>query len=159
MTDSRMTDLLRTRPVTTPAMLAVFSDRTTIAHALAFESALSQAQVGTGVIPPDVAQAIADACANLVIDPAELADDRRERRRDDRLIERRQQQDQQERGERQPHAAGLLVVRGLAHDANASRRACARIVPNRSSATFPGAWRDDGTFAGAGVRTRTPTSR
>ncbi|MEG8030834.1 3-carboxy-cis,cis-muconate cycloisomerase [Sphingomonas aurantiaca] len=75
MTDSRMTDLLRTRPVTTPAMLAVFSDRTTIAHALAFESALSQAQVGTGVIPPDVAQAIADACANLVIDPAELADE------------------------------------------------------------------------------------
>ena len=75
MADDRMTDLLRTRPVTTPAMLAVFSDRTTIAHALAFESALSQAQVGTGVIPPDVAQAIADACANLVIDPAELADE------------------------------------------------------------------------------------
>ena len=75
MTDSRMTDLLRTRPVTTPAMLAVFSDRTTIAHALAFESALARAQAGTGVIPADIAQAIADACANLVIDPAELADE------------------------------------------------------------------------------------
>ena len=75
MTDSRMTDLLRTRPVTTPAMLAIFSDRTTIAHALAFESALAMAQAGTGVIPPDIAQAIADACATLVIDPAELADE------------------------------------------------------------------------------------
>jgi 3-carboxy-cis,cis-muconate cycloisomerase len=75
MTDSHMTDLLRTRPVTTPAMLAVFSDRAAIAHALAFESALARAQAGTGVIPPDIAQAIADACANLVIDPAELADE------------------------------------------------------------------------------------
>ena len=75
MADDRMTELLRTRPVTTPAMLAVFSDHTTIAHALAFESALAMAQAGTGVIPPDIAQAIADACATLVIDHAELADE------------------------------------------------------------------------------------
>jgi 3-carboxy-cis,cis-muconate cycloisomerase len=56
-------------------MLAVFSDRSTIVHALSFESALAQAQAGTGVIPADIAQAIADACATLDIDPAELADE------------------------------------------------------------------------------------
>ena len=75
MTDVPMTDLLRTRPVATPAVLTVFADHSTIAHALAFESALALAQADTGVISSDIAQAIVEACASIVIDPAELADE------------------------------------------------------------------------------------
>lgn len=75
MTDIPMTDLLRTRPVATPAMLAVFADPATIAHALAFESTLALAQAETGVIADEVAQAIVEACATIVIDPAALADE------------------------------------------------------------------------------------
>ena len=44
-----------------------------------------------------------------VLDPAELADDRRQRRRDDRLVERRQQQDQHQRAEDQADARCLLL--------------------------------------------------
>jgi hypothetical protein len=43
-----------------------------------------------------------------MLDPAEIADDRRQRRRDDRLIERRQQQHEHERPEDQAEARGLL---------------------------------------------------
>jgi len=75
MTDIPMTDLLRTRPVATPAMLAVFADPATIAHALAFESTLALAQAETGVIAGEVAQAIVEACATIVIDPTALADE------------------------------------------------------------------------------------
>jgi 3-carboxy-cis,cis-muconate cycloisomerase len=70
-----MTDLLRTRPTASPAMLTVFDDATTIAYALAFEAALAQAEAAEGLIAADVAQAIADACATLAIDPAALADE------------------------------------------------------------------------------------
>jgi 3-carboxy-cis,cis-muconate cycloisomerase len=70
-----MTDLLRTRPAATPAMLGVFSDDTTITHALAFEAALARAQAAEGVIAPAVAQAIANACATLAVDPATLAEE------------------------------------------------------------------------------------
>jgi hypothetical protein len=43
-----------------------------------------------------------------VIEPAELADDRRQRRRHDRLIERGKQQDEQQRGEDQPDPLARL---------------------------------------------------
>lgn len=70
-----MTDLLRSRPVATPAMLAVFDDNATICHALAFQAALSRAEVAVGLIAADVGQAIADACTTLAIDPVILADE------------------------------------------------------------------------------------
>ncbi len=70
-----MTDLLRTRPATTPAMLAVFDDDATIAHALAFEGALARAQAAEGVISEDLASAIVDACITIAIDPAALAEE------------------------------------------------------------------------------------
>ena len=41
-----------------------------------------------------------------MLDPAEIADDRRQRGRDDRLVERGQQQDQHQRAEDQPRRAG-----------------------------------------------------
>jgi 3-carboxy-cis,cis-muconate cycloisomerase len=70
-----VSDLLRWRTVATPAMIAAFDDRATIAHALAFEVALARAQGATGVIAPAVAEAIADGLADLRIDPAELAEE------------------------------------------------------------------------------------
>ncbi len=70
-----MTGLLRTRPATTPAMLAVFADDAAIAHALAFEAALARAQVAEGVIAADVGAAIVAACARVAIDAATLADE------------------------------------------------------------------------------------
>lgn len=65
--------LLRTRPATTPEMLAVFDDTATITHALAFEAALAQAEAAEGVIAADVADAIVAACDGFMIDPAVLA--------------------------------------------------------------------------------------
>ncbi len=70
-----MTDFLRTRPATTPAMLAVFDDDATIAHALAFEGALARAQATEGVISEELASAIVDACITIAIDPAALAEE------------------------------------------------------------------------------------
>lgn len=67
--------LLRTRPATTPAMLAVFDDAATIAHALAFEVALARAEAAEGLIAADVADAIVAACAGLAIGPAALAEE------------------------------------------------------------------------------------
>lgn len=70
-----MSSLLRTRPAATPAMLALFDDRAVIAHALAFEAALAEAEAAAGLIDPAHAQEIAAACATLAIDPAALADE------------------------------------------------------------------------------------
>jgi 3-carboxy-cis,cis-muconate cycloisomerase len=70
-----MSDLLRTRISSTPEMLTVFSDDTTIAHALAFEAALAAAQATEGVIPQHTADAIARASATIRIDPAALAEE------------------------------------------------------------------------------------
>lgn len=70
-----MSDLLRTRISTTKAMLAVFSDNTFIAHALAFEAALAAAEAAEGLIPPNLAAEIARACAKIQIDPIKLADE------------------------------------------------------------------------------------
>jgi len=49
-----------------------------------------------------------------VLDPAEVADDRRQRRRDDGLVERREQHDEQQRPEDQADARGLLRRRAHA---------------------------------------------
>lgn len=68
-----MTDLLRTRSATTDAMLAVFDDATTLAHALMFEAALARAEAALGLISREAAAAIEQACASFAIDPAELA--------------------------------------------------------------------------------------
>jgi 3-carboxy-cis,cis-muconate cycloisomerase len=70
-----MSDLLRTRISSTNAMLAVFSDRAVIAHALAFETALANAEAAEGLIPQAVADDIAAACATIHLDPATLADE------------------------------------------------------------------------------------
>lgn len=70
-----MSDLLRTRIATTNPMLAVFSDRAAIAHALAFEAALAAAQAAEGLISAGTAREIARACATIEIDPAALADE------------------------------------------------------------------------------------
>lgn len=70
-----MSDWLRTRPATTPAMLGVWDDAAMIGHALAFEAALAEASAAHGLIPHGTAGRIADACRTLVIDPAVLADE------------------------------------------------------------------------------------
>ncbi len=68
-----MSDLLRTRPAGTEAMLAVFGDDATIRHALAFEAALAQAEAAEGLIDAASAASIAEACATMRIDAAALA--------------------------------------------------------------------------------------
>ncbi|MGE3301700.1 MAG: lyase family protein [Hyphomonadaceae bacterium] len=70
-----MTAYLRTRPAATPAMLAVFSDEATLAHALAFERALAQAQAAEGVISAAAAEAIAQACRAFQFDVEGLGDE------------------------------------------------------------------------------------
>ena len=70
-----MSDLLRMRPWTTPAMLAVFGDAAVIRHALAFEAALARAEAAEGVIPTAVAAQIVEACRTMSIDPAALAEE------------------------------------------------------------------------------------
>ena len=70
-----MSDLLRTRPATTPAMLAVWDDVATLRHALAFEAALAKAEAAEGLLAPEVAEAIAAGCDRIEIDPAELAEE------------------------------------------------------------------------------------
>lgn len=70
-----MSQLLRTRPATTPAMLAVFDDAATLRHALAFEAELARAQAIEGLIGEADARAIAAACADFTADPAILADE------------------------------------------------------------------------------------
>ena len=70
-----MTNLLRTRPATTPAMSALFDDAATLAHALAFEAELARAQAVEGLLDTGTADEIASACRRLVVDPAALADE------------------------------------------------------------------------------------
>lgn len=66
--------LLRELPATTPEMMAVFDDASTLRHALAFESALAQAQAAAQVIDERSAQAIAAACSAFSADTLELAE-------------------------------------------------------------------------------------
>lgn len=68
-----MSHLLRTRPATTDAMLAVFDDNATLRHALAFEAKLARAEAAEGLIGAADADAIASLCDSIDIDPAALA--------------------------------------------------------------------------------------
>jgi len=68
-----MSNMLRLRPVTTEAMLAVFADEATLRYALAFEAGLARAEAAEGLIGEPEAEAIAKLCAAIVIDPADLA--------------------------------------------------------------------------------------
>ncbi|MGO4173152.1 lyase family protein [Bosea sp. TAF32] len=70
-----MSGFLRSRPATTEAMLAVFSDAATLRHALAFEAELARAEAAEGLIGTDAAGAIAALCAEIAIDPAALAEE------------------------------------------------------------------------------------
>lgn len=70
-----MSQWLRQRAAATAAMLALWDDAATLRHALAFEAALAKAQGAAGVIPAAAAARIADACASIRIDPAELAEE------------------------------------------------------------------------------------
>lgn len=67
--------VLRSRPLTSAAMLAIFDDRAMLRHALAFERELARAQAAVGLIPDPVAKRIGRACEDIEIDPAELADE------------------------------------------------------------------------------------
>jgi len=68
-----MSSLIRDLAGSTAEMLAVFSDEATIIHALRFEVALAHAQAAEGLVSAGQAKAIAEACALLEIDPAQLA--------------------------------------------------------------------------------------
>ena len=66
--------LLRVRSATTDEMLAVFDDASTLRHALAFESALAQAQAAAQVIDAHSAQAIVAACGAFTADMSVFAE-------------------------------------------------------------------------------------
>ena len=66
--------LLRTRPATTQEMLAVFDDASTLRRALAFESALAQAQAAERVIDAQSAEAIAAVCGAFTTDMPAFAE-------------------------------------------------------------------------------------
>ncbi|KRE05062.1 3-carboxy-cis,cis-muconate cycloisomerase [Bosea sp. Root670] len=70
-----MSGFLRSRPATTPAMLAAFSDAATLRSALAFEAELARAEAAEGLIGTEAADTIAALCATITIDPAELAEE------------------------------------------------------------------------------------
>ena len=66
--------LLRDLPATTTEMLAVFDDASTMRHALAFESALAQAQAEARLMDAPVAQAITAACDGFKTDMSTFAE-------------------------------------------------------------------------------------
>ncbi|PZU91278.1 MAG: 3-carboxy-cis,cis-muconate cycloisomerase [Chelatococcus sp.] len=70
-----MSHLLRARPASTVAMLAVFDDAATVRLALAFEAALARAEAAEGLISGSDAEAIAGACAAIRVEPGELAEE------------------------------------------------------------------------------------
>lgn len=67
--------MLRLRPAATAAMIAVFDDAATVAHACAFEVALAQAQAAAGIVPEAAAATIAARVAAAEIAPADLAEE------------------------------------------------------------------------------------
>jgi 3-carboxy-cis,cis-muconate cycloisomerase len=71
----RMVSLLRDRPASSAAMLAVFSDEALLKAALAFETALAQAQASAGLIPTGAAHIIATVCEGASFDIAALAEE------------------------------------------------------------------------------------
>ncbi|PZU56981.1 MAG: 3-carboxy-cis,cis-muconate cycloisomerase [Sphingobium sp.] len=70
-----MSDLLRSRPASTAEMMAVFSDQSTLRHALAFEAALAAAEAEESVIAVEMAEAIIASCRAIAIDPMALAEE------------------------------------------------------------------------------------
>ena len=70
-----MASLLRDRAAASAAMLAAFGDEALIRAALDFEAALARASAAEGLIAPEAAEVIAEACAGIEIDVAELADE------------------------------------------------------------------------------------
>ncbi|SDR13888.1 3-carboxy-cis,cis-muconate cycloisomerase [Rhizobiales bacterium GAS113] len=69
-----MPSMIQARMASSAEMLAVFSDEALIAHALAFEAALAQAEAECGVIPQGAAEAIAEAVRTAAFDAAALAE-------------------------------------------------------------------------------------
>jgi 3-carboxy-cis,cis-muconate cycloisomerase len=57
-----MASLIRDLASSTPAMIETFGDEALVAHALAFEAALSRAQAAEGLFEPRCAELIAEAC-------------------------------------------------------------------------------------------------
>jgi 3-carboxy-cis,cis-muconate cycloisomerase len=70
-----LSSLLRDRPASTPAMLAVFGDAALLRAALLFEAVLAEALVAEGLIPLEAGEAVVAACVELpdVEDLAEAA--------------------------------------------------------------------------------------
>ena len=68
-----MSSLLRDRPASTAAMMAVFGDEATLHAALEFEAALAGAQAAEGVIPERAAALIIDTCNHARFDAVQLA--------------------------------------------------------------------------------------
>jgi 3-carboxy-cis,cis-muconate cycloisomerase len=69
-----MPSLIQARMASSAEMPAVFSDEALIAHALAFEAGLAEAEAECGVIPRSAARTIAEAAQTLKLDPRELAE-------------------------------------------------------------------------------------
>jgi 3-carboxy-cis,cis-muconate cycloisomerase len=68
-----LSSLLRDRPASTAAMMAVFGDEATLRAALEFEAALAGAQAAEGMIPQHAAKLIIDACEHARLDAGQLA--------------------------------------------------------------------------------------
>src|ERR1700759_2285961 len=69
-----MPSLIQARMASSAEMPAVFADEALIAHALAFEAGLAEAEAECGVIPQSAARSIAEAARALTCDPSELAE-------------------------------------------------------------------------------------
>ncbi|SEF11667.1 hypothetical protein SAMN05444161_8614 [Rhizobiales bacterium GAS191] len=65
-----MPSMIQARMASSAEMLAVFGDEALIAHALAFEAALAQAEAECGVIPQGAAEDIAEATRSAIFDAA-----------------------------------------------------------------------------------------
>lgn len=70
-----MASLLRDQAASSAAMLATFGDDALVRAALDFEAALSHASAAEGLITPQAAHIIAEACGAIQIDVAALADE------------------------------------------------------------------------------------
>ncbi|MDR3508809.1 MAG: 3-carboxy-cis,cis-muconate cycloisomerase [Caulobacteraceae bacterium] len=70
-----MASLLRDRPASTAAMIAVFDDEALLRGALDFEAALARAQAAEGLIPAQAAEVIIEVCASARFDVMQLAEE------------------------------------------------------------------------------------
>jgi 3-carboxy-cis,cis-muconate cycloisomerase len=69
-----MPSLIQARMASSAEMPAIFADEALVAHALAFEAALAQAEAECGVIPKSTAHSIGEAARTLKLDTRTLAD-------------------------------------------------------------------------------------